>query len=73
MQNAKEMQSPQRLAVNNPGLCGDCVHARIIKSDRGSTFVQCELSYTDTRFEKYPRLPVVSCSGYAKDEERPLS
>ncbi len=67
MQNAEEMQSGQGLAVHNPGLCGDCVHARIIESDRGSAFVQCELSFTDTRFEKYPRLPVLRCRGYAKD------
>ncbi|MFZ0290549.1 MAG: hypothetical protein WBW98_11265 [Candidatus Sulfotelmatobacter sp.] len=50
----------------HPGLCADCVHARIIKSDRGSMFVQCQLSFTDARFEKYPRLPVVTCTGYAR-------
>jgi hypothetical protein len=42
------------------------VHARIIKSDRGSMFVQCQLSFSDARFEKYPRLPVVTCTGYAR-------
>ena len=26
------------------GLCADCVHAREIKSERGSVFVLCELS-----------------------------
>jgi hypothetical protein len=55
----------QRL-VNNSGLCGDCTHARIIKSDRGSTFVQCQLSFTDSRFAKYPPLPVRKCDGYAR-------
>lgn len=73
MQNAEEMQFPQRLGAKNPGLCGDCVHALIIESDRGSAFVRCELSFTDTRFEKYPRLPVLRCAGYAKDEERSVS
>jgi hypothetical protein len=48
------------------GLCGNCVHARILNSDRGSTFVQCKLSFSDARFAKYPRLPVLTCSGYAK-------
>ncbi|MFZ0772675.1 MAG: hypothetical protein WAN08_14760 [Candidatus Sulfotelmatobacter sp.] len=57
---------PSRIAGNNPGLCGDCVHARMIASDRGSTFVQCQLSFTDPRFAKYPRLPVLTCSGYAR-------
>jgi len=53
------------------GLCADCVHARRITSDRGSVFLLCELSKTDPRFEKYPRLPVVSCSGY--HQGRPVS
>lgn len=48
------------------GLCNDCQHARIIKSDRASTFLQCLLSFTDPRFAKYPRLPVLSCCGYVK-------
>jgi hypothetical protein len=47
-----------------PGLCGNCVHARRIKSDRAVTFLQCQLSFTDPHFEKYPRLPVLACSGY---------
>jgi hypothetical protein len=48
------------------GLCAACVHARIIHSDRGSTFLQCQLSFSDASFKKYPRLPVLTCSGYAK-------
>jgi hypothetical protein len=46
------------------GLCGDCLHARAIVSDRGSTFVMCQLSVTEASFPKYPRLPVLSCAGY---------
>src|SRR4029079_15110831 len=41
-----------------------CAHAAVIRNDRGSTFVRCELSRTDPRFPRYPRLPVVSCVGY---------
>jgi hypothetical protein len=52
-----------------PGLCNDCVHARRIRSDRASTFLRCQLSFTDPRFEKYPRLPVRTCSGYEKKNE----
>jgi hypothetical protein len=48
------------------GLCSDCEHARIIRSDRGSIFYLCRLSATDPRFVKYPRLPVLSCPGYQK-------
>ena len=47
------------------GLCASCVHMRIVESARGSRFVLCGLSATDPRFAKYPRLPVVQCSGYA--------
>ena len=47
-----------------PGLCADCTHARRIESDRGSVFYMCQLALTDSRFKKYPRLPVLSCAGY---------
>jgi hypothetical protein len=50
------------------GLCFDCRHARVIRSDRGSIFYLCRLSATDPRFAKYPRLPVLSCAGYQKQE-----
>jgi len=53
-------ESPQTQA----GLCQDCSHARRIESDRGSVFFLCELALTDSRFQKYPRLPVISCIGY---------
>jgi GrpB-like predicted nucleotidyltransferase (UPF0157 family) len=46
------------------GLCADCMHARGIESARGSSFILCELSFTDPRFIKYPRLPVLACDGY---------
>ncbi len=50
------------------GLCATCVQVRRITSDRGSVFYLCQLSKTDPRFPKYPRLPVSSCDGYAPDE-----
>jgi hypothetical protein len=49
------------------GLCSDCMFSRRITSDRGSVFIQCELSFTDPGFAKYPRLPVRSCSGYQSE------
>ena len=51
------------------GLCGDCLHARRVESERGSVFVMCQLSATDSRFPKYPRLPVFSCAGYSRREQ----
>jgi len=58
--------APSQLSANNLGLCADCAHAQIIRSDKGSAFLQCQLSFTDSRFVKYPRLPVLTCSGYEK-------
>jgi hypothetical protein len=49
---------------SNAGLCPGCAHSRRVDSARGSTFFLCELSRTDPRFPKYPRLPVLTCAGY---------
>jgi hypothetical protein len=49
----------------NGGLCENCANARRMESDRGSIFILCKLSFEDPRFAKYPRLPVLACSGYA--------
>ena len=46
------------------GLCLNCRHMRRMESDRGSMFYLCGLSATDSRFPKYPRLPVLACAGY---------
>ena len=48
----------------DPGLCRTCQHTRRIESDRGSVFLRCELSFEDSSFPRYPRLPVLVCSGY---------
>lgn len=48
------------------GLCADCRFMRLIESDRGSKFYLCERSATDARFPKYPRLPVLQCTGYER-------
>jgi len=63
---AKNSAATNRVA--NAGLCADCIHARSVKSERGSVFVLCELSARDSKFPKYPRLPVLSCSGYKKKD-----
>ena len=49
---------------NNVGLCERCAHARRIVSSRGSLFYLCELSEVDSTFPRYPRLPVLCCSGF---------
>jgi hypothetical protein len=52
-----------------PGLCATCIQARIIQSDRNSVFYLCQLALKDSRFDKYPRLPVLSCAGYEPRNE----
>ena len=54
------------------GLCDICRHLKVIRSDRGSVFYLCRLSFTDPRFPRYPAIPVVACPGFqprAKDAE----
>jgi hypothetical protein len=49
------------------GLCASCRHARRIVSAKGSTFWLCERAVNEPeRFAKYPRLPVVRCSGFER-------
>jgi hypothetical protein len=48
------------------GLCASCEFMQRIESDRGSIFFYCERSKTDPQFPKYPRLPVLHCSGYVE-------
>jgi len=50
--------------VSSAGLCNSCVHAHPIHSSKGSTFIRCDLSFTDSRFPRYPTLPVLRCDGY---------
>jgi len=44
------------------------MHARRVESAKGSQFLLCQLSQSDPRFPKYPRLPVLNCSGYMKNQ-----
>jgi hypothetical protein len=55
----------------DPGLCGTCAHARIITSSRRARFHMCCLAETDSRFRRYPVLPVRSCAGYQRRTELP--
>jgi len=51
------------------GLCGQCKHARVITSDRGSQFLRCHYASVDARYPKYPRLPVLACAAFARRDE----
>jgi hypothetical protein len=58
--------------ATHPGLCGTCVHLRLLRSPR-STFARCAKAERDPAFPRYPRLPVVACAGHrpAPREEAP--
>ncbi len=61
----KPRAQQSRMVQAHVGLCLDCRHARKLESDRGSSFYLCALSEFDSLFPKYPRLPVLHCSGYS--------
>ncbi len=46
------------------GVCSQCLHVKLLTSDKGSVFMQCQRGLTDARFPKYPRLPVLRCAGF---------
>ncbi len=47
-----------------PGLCGACCHMRVVESGKGSRFFLCRRALTDSRFRKYPPIPVLECVGF---------
>jgi hypothetical protein len=51
----------------NVGLCPGCRHARVVETPN-SRFWLCGRSVTDSRFARYPRLPVLECPGYEPPE-----
>jgi hypothetical protein len=55
------------LSGSGPGLCASCGFSRRVESRRGSVFLLCEMSLADPRFPRYPRLPVLRCSGWRPD------
>jgi hypothetical protein len=46
------------------GLCSACLHAERVVSGRGSVFWFCGYSRIETRYLKYPPLPVLNCSAF---------
>ena len=50
-----------------PGLCGQCAHARAIVSGKGSTFWLCRRSERDPAYPRYPALPVLRCAGFEQE------
>ena len=59
-----QKQNQTQEQSENAGLCVTCIHSRKIISARDSVFFLCQLGFSDDRFPKYPRLPVLTCSGF---------
>jgi hypothetical protein len=47
----------------DPGLCGHCAQCQLIDGAR-TRFYLCLRAASDTRFRKYPSLPVTACPGH---------
>jgi hypothetical protein len=62
------MATADRLTGPLVGLCATCHHHRIIASGKGSRFLLCERSRSDSRFPRYPSLPVLACLGFQPQE-----
>jgi hypothetical protein len=64
--SANESIESERMRI---GLCAGCRHMRRVHSERGSNFYLCEKGLkSEPGFAKYPRLPVLKCSGFETDE-----
>ena len=58
---------PQPLDTARIGLCASCRHVAVVTSSKSSTFYRCRLADEDSRFRKYPALPVRACPGYEEN------
>jgi putative YjhG/YagF family dehydratase len=48
----------------DPGLCAGCLYRREVRSDKGAVFTLCRRGLNDSRYPKYPRIPVLRCAGF---------
>ena len=47
------------------GLCSGCAYGQCVGHPRkGKAYWRCDKSVQDTRFPKYPRLPIIECLGF---------
>lgn len=57
-------------ARSNRGICGVCIHAKIVTAKNTAEYLRCSLSdQNPTRFKKYPSLPLLTCDGFSKEAE----
>lgn len=65
---AKKSLDRAPVSPQGVGLCADCRHRRLQRAEH-SLFIRCALARTDPAFARYPRLPVISCDGYATERD----
>jgi hypothetical protein len=57
----------------NRGLCDSCLHQKLVRNTRGSTFSMCLRHRTEPeRYPKYPPLPVRACAGHEPRAGHPI-
>jgi len=56
--------SPWRKLGAEPGLCAACRHAKLNETRRGTAYLRCGRAAWDDSLPRYPRLPVVNCTGF---------
>lgn len=52
--------------ISHVGLCLDCEYSKHVEAKEDAVYFLCHRFFTDPTFPKYPRLPVLGCSGYVK-------
>jgi hypothetical protein len=45
-------------------MCGECLHAAVKGTNRGTAYLRCTRASWDERLVRYPRLPVTDCVGF---------
>jgi hypothetical protein len=58
-----QMQENSLLPVA-PGLCGECRHASVKGTNRGTAYLRCTRAAWDGRLVRYPSLPMTDCVGF---------
>lgn len=54
-----------------PGLCALCQHHRINQTRKGTAYLRCTRAEWDKALPRYPRLPVLTCTGFDRDPQTP--
>jgi hypothetical protein len=55
----------------DPGMCGNCRHALLKETHRGTAYLRCGRAAWDDRLVRYPRLPMTDCEGFAPQDQEP--